>query len=290
MNIIGHQKVIKFLEKSFEKNAVSQAYVFCGPEHLGKFTIAFDFAKKLAGSDKEINPDIIIITPEIEDKKGIIRKKDIKIIQIRELQKKLSLSPYFGKYKVAIIDDAERLTVSAQNALLKTLEEPEKNTVIILVCHNLEKILATIKSRCVVKKFGLVGEEDLMKISNQLENRKEMIVWSLGRPGLAIKLLDEKELSVKKEIKENLEKILRSNLNEKFLLAEELSKNPENLSEQLGFWLFLFRENILSGGKFINIDLIKTLKLIDKISETKECLKETNANVKLALENLFLNF
>jgi DNA polymerase-3 subunit delta' len=290
MNIVGHQKITDFLTKSIERNSISQAYLFCGPEHLGKFMVALDFAKKITGSNKEINPDIMIVSPEIEKKKGIIKTKDIKISQIREMQKSLSLSPYFGKYKVAIIDDAGRLTISAQNALLKTLEESEENVVIILVCHNLEKILPTIKSRCFIKKFGLVGDKELMEIINQGENQKEIIAWSLGRPGFAIKLAEKKELDEKKEIKKFLEKILESNLSEKFFFAEELSKNSESLSEQLDFWLFLLRKNILSEGKFLSINLEKTLGLIDRISETKEDLKETNANARLALENLFLNF
>jgi len=156
MSIIGHQKIIKYLDKSIKKNDISHAYIFSGPAHLGKFSLALEFAKKITGGmdDKKINPDIIIISPEIEEKDGKIKKKDIKIEKIRELERELSLSAYFGKHKVVIIDEADRLSRASQNALLKTLEEPPQKAVIILVVENINKIIATVKSRCVIKKFN----------------------------------------------------------------------------------------------------------------------------------------
>lgn len=301
--IIGHQKIINFLDKSIEKNRLAGAYLFCGPENVGKFTVALNFAKRLTGNDSKninphnqnfgvgINPDIIIITPETEEKNGITKKKDIKIEKIRELQHSLSLSAYFGKYKVAIIDGAEYLTISAQNALLKILEEPAENCVLILIAHNPEKILPTIKSRCVIKKFGLVKQAEISAMIAEEENKEDIIFWSLGRPGKAIIFQKEKkQLSDCQKTVRSLKEILQKNLNDKFILAEELSKNPAGLIYRLEFWLIIFRKNILGENNFLNITSEKALDLIGQIEKTILCLKETNANSRLALENLFLNF
>lgn len=292
MDIVGHAKIIKFLDRSIKSENIANAYLFSGPEHLGKFTIALDFAKKITGDTKQkINPDIIIISPEMEEKKGITKKKDIKIEQIRELQKELSLSSYFGKYKVAIIDDAERLTISAQNALLKTLEDTPEKTVVILVVHNIQKILPTVRSRCLQRKFGLAKKEEISALIGEEKNQEEMIFWSLGKAGLALEMKNNSEkLSFGKEIKNDFLKIAGGNLNDRFALAESWSKNNEESLEKLNLWLVILRENILTGGKFLNMNSEKSLKIIEKTEETVKNIKETNANVRLALENLFLTF
>src|SRR4030042_2600911 len=110
MNIIGHQKIVKYLEKSLKCNKLAQAYLFCGPEHLGKFTLAKQFCEKLTEAEgAKINPDICVVSPEILEEKGKIKKKSIQVGEIRDLQKKMNLSSYFGHKKTAIIDEADFL-------------------------------------------------------------------------------------------------------------------------------------------------------------------------------------
>jgi len=284
--IIGHQKILNFLDRSIEKNTVSQAYLFSGPEHLGKFTVAIDFAQKLTGSDKKINPDIAIVAPETDEKKGVIKKKDIKVEQIRELQKELSLTPSGGKMKVAIIDDAERLTISSQNALLKTLEEPNGKTVIVLICHNQEKIIPTIKSRCVTKNFYPVSKGDLRENVAFGENIDSIIFWAAGRPGLAIELSRHPEkLERFSEYGKDFETASRGNVAEKFSLAESLAKDAGKLSEELRFWTVLLREKLFFGN-----DRVKKLGLIENVEESLRLVSETNSNPRVILENLFLKF
>ena len=290
--IIGHQKIINFLDESVERDSLSQAYLFSGPEHLGKFTVASDFAEKLTGgTGKNINADLIIVAPETEEKKGSVKKKDIKVEQIRELQKELSRSPSGRGKKVAIIDEADRLTISAQNALLKTLEEPNDRSVIILVAHDPEKILPTIKSRCLVKNFQPVGEKELSEVIGAENDTHELIFWSAGRPGLALELSrdPEKRRSFQK-YQEDFKKILTGNLAEKFSLAEELGKDAPRAAEELKAWTVLFRRNMLANNSSQNIDREKSLELIGKISESLRFLKETNASSRVVLENLFLRF
>ncbi|MFA6383403.1 MAG: DNA polymerase III subunit [Parcubacteria group bacterium] len=293
MKIIGHQKIINLLDKAIAKNAVSHAYLFHGPAHAGKFTVAEDFAKKLTKREGFINPDLVIVRPETEEKKGIVKKHDIRIEQIRELQHQLNLSAQWGKYKVAIIDEAERLNKTAQNSLLKILEEAGSGVVLILVADDIRRLLPTILSRCQKIKFGTVSETELRQ-EVTIENEQEigdLIFWSLGRPGLMLNLLkDEDELNFRKDSARELEKLFSQNVSERFSLAEEMSKDTAILAEKINIWLFIFREAILGRKKFTGADQAKILKLIDKTEKSLEIIKDTNSNARLVLENLFLEF
>jgi len=292
MKIIGHTKTINFLDNSIKHNNISHAYFFTGPEHIGKFSVAMRFARKIAGGqNQKINPNIIVISPEIEEKRGIIRKKDIKISSIRKLEKNLALSPYFKKYKVAIIDDAERLTISAQNSLLKTLEEPNEKCILILVCHNSEKILTTVKSRCTIKKFNPISSSEIAQLVQDNQNKEEIIFWSLGRPGIALMLERDKEgLRARREIQKEFRIILESHINDRFAQAENLSKNIPKLIEKLNLWMILLRENIFGRRALLKITPAKSLALIDEINKSLKLIQETNSNSRLTLENLFLKF
>lgn len=290
--IIGHTKILNFLDRSIEKDKISHAYIFSGQKHLGKFSVALDFAKKITGGeDKKINPDIIIIKPETEEKDGKVKEKEINIEKIRELEYQLNLSAYFGKYKVAIIDDADRLTVSAQNSLLKTLEEPQEKCVLILICHNMEKILPTIKSRCLIKRFNLVGEREMNSLITSEENKKDLAFWSFGQPGTIIALQKEKNaLAERKESIVNLKNMLNFSVGEKFEFCDLLSKNSSDAIAQLNFWTIILRSNIVNKEVIVDIPSEKALEIIEEIQKSIGFIKETNSNLKSILENLVLKF
>ena len=290
-NIIGHNKILKILEKAVAKNAVNHAYLFCGPEKAGKFTVALEFAKKLANSSESINPDIIIIKPETEEKKGIIKKRDIKIEQIRDLQHQLSLSSQGGKYKVAIIDEADRLNKMAQNALLRTLEEAGKNVVLILVSQDEKKMLPTILSRCQKIKFGIASNDELAKNIANEKDKSEILFWSLGCPGLMFDLInDEYELAVRRETLKDLKNLFSQNAADKFSMAEDMSKDINLTVKKLNLWNIILRESLLGRKADIKVDGEKALHIIDSIGKSLDLLKETNSNARLTLENLFLEF
>jgi DNA polymerase-3 subunit delta' len=292
MNFIGHKKIREHLDRSVEKDKISHAYLFCGPAHLGKFTLALDFAEKITnGESEKINPDIKIVRPEIEEKKGKIKKKSIKVEKVREIEHELSLSATGGNYRVVIIDEAEQLTTSSQNALLKTLEEPPEKTVMILIAENANKIISTIKSRCVIKKFGLVDDSVMDNLLSGKENSQEIKFWSLNRPGLAINFGKEKEeLEKRKKAQSNLAKMISANLSEKFSICEELSKNVPEMVEEFNFWIAILRQNILGNDKFFQLNPQKALNIICKIEKSLQVIRETNSNPRLVAENLALEF
>lgn len=169
-NVIGNDKNKIFLNKIVKSDNTVHSYMFEGIEGIGKSIFARDFAKMLLcmGDSKtdcrtcksciefenNNNPDFIQIKPD---------GKVIKIEQIRQMQEKILEKPIVSDKKVYIIDDADLMTKEAQNCLLKTLEEPPKFVVIILVLSNESKILNTIKSRCMRIFFEKLKNEELNK-------------------------------------------------------------------------------------------------------------------------------
>ena len=154
-NIIGHQDEKKFLINTIKSNNISHSYLFLGKEGIGKKKIALEFCKQILNVNNLENcPDFKLIEKK-QDKNNII------VEQIREeILKDIYVAPISSNKKVYIINDFEDLNTSAQNALLKTLEEPPSYVVIILISSKLEKILPTIVSRVNIIKFN--------KISNQI--------------------------------------------------------------------------------------------------------------------------
>lgn len=293
MKIIGHKKIIDLLDKSLKENRLAQAYVFCGPEGVGKKKVAFYLAEKILGGGKvESNPDLIFLEPEKLEKNGIVKKGEIKIEAIRDLQKQLSLFSLNGKGKVAIIDDADKMNVPAQNSLLKILEEPFEKTTIILITSSEKKLLLTIMSRCRKMKFGLVGDREIEEIIPEgKKSKEEIIFWSLGRPGVAQKILsDQKELDFMKESFREFREIFSGHVADKFALAEKLSADVPSILNKLGIWSALLRVSLLGQNDKIKISPKKSLNILEEIEKSREILNSSNANAKLVMENLFLNF
>lgn len=294
MNVIGHRKILDFLNQSIKNGKVSHSYLFVGPDNIGKFRAAQEFISKLCRvelSSLGNNPDISII----EQEGGV---GDIKINQIRQLKHYLSLSPYELEYKIAILDNVSYLNREAANALLKTLEEPSGKTVLILIASEIKKILPTIISRCQIIRFYPVSEKEMIsgfnKVSDNAALIKEAIELSAGRPGLVIKMLDDKDYYLERqEILNDLKQLIDYDLVQKFEYVKEIYK--EKSANILNEWLFYFRENlryklgILSESVFKSDFSVNKLNIIiKKIIFTKNLIEDTNVNNLLAMENLLL--
>lgn len=292
MSILGHKKIINSLNQAQENKRLSHAYLFCGPEAVGKFLVAMNFASKLTGESGNLNRNLFIIEPQIEEKDGIFKEKEIKTEEIKKLQKEFSLTSFGTNYRVAIIRSAQKMNISAQNSLLKILEEPPKNSILILVVENEKKLLPTILSRCQIVRFNLLSDNEMESMfSDKIENRKEIIFWSFGRPGLAHKFLENKaEIVDRLELAREFRLLFSSELNEKFFLVEKISKNTPSLLQKMDFWIMILRQIIFRKETLLNIPPGKALKLIENIEESKKIISTTNSNVRLVLENLVILF
>lgn len=306
--IIGHHRILNFFKKSVENKRVSHAYLFTGPVRLGKKTVAFDFIKTLTGIEvgKSVHPDILIVEPEITEKNGIKKESKISIAQIREVQHRMSLFAYQASYKIAVIDQADRMTIEASNCLLKTLEEPSGDAVLILITSNFQSLLPTIISRCQSVNFLPVArkeiEEKLARLYSS-SNVKKAARLANGRPGLAIEYLNKPEfLKRQNEAIIDLEKLLKSDLSVRYCYAEKIAKDVLETRQVLQYWLLWFRDLLLLSTGCSNLayqdlsrydgfySLPKLKNIIQSIRKTDYLLSNPSINARLALEVLMLEF
>src|SRR4030043_1378762 len=163
-NVLGHSKPIALLQRAIRNEKVVNSYLFLGSEGIGKKYVALQFAKALNCLETEaeggdacdhctsckkidhaLHPDVLLIEPE---------GQNIKVDQVRQLQKELAYKPYEGKRRVCILTAADRMAPNMSNILLKTLEEPPLHTVIILLTNHPRLLLPTILSRCQTIRFN----------------------------------------------------------------------------------------------------------------------------------------
>ena len=253
--IYGNLKEQKILKELIEKN-ISPLLV-SGPEGVGKFS----FLKEYLESKKN---EVIILKSE---------NKNFSIETARFL---VSLAQKKSEKRFILIDSVHKFQIQSQNVLLKTFEETPSATIFILVTHQENKILPTIRSRSLKIKFGLVSKEETKKfLEEQGFNKKDIdlaLEFYPHQPGKALKLLKDNKLTMMK----------------KFLFLENLAelKNNFNLQEFLENYLLILRKEILQK--------IKERKSISKeIKKIKNCLSlyydsEYNLNFELQLANLLL--
>ena len=163
----NYQKITDYLNKCIENNCLSHAYIFYGPDELAKKAIALKFANKILGADFNFNPDLILISADTDEERSIN--------SIRQLKKFLILSSYYGKYKIAIIDAAEKLNIYAQNALLKIFEEAPHHAIIILCARTIDGIPETIASRGVKLPFWRQGSVEMETDEKIIETFDEIL-------------------------------------------------------------------------------------------------------------------
>lgn len=302
--IIGHQRIRQFLKKSAETGKNSHAYLFFGPDRIGKKKIALEFLKLLNCQDKNVknrpcqscrfckgidnksSADLAFIEPE---------KKEISISQIRNLSWKLSLQSHSAPFKSALIDDAHLMNLEAQSALLKTLEEPKGKAVIILVTAFPELLFPTIISRTERVRFSPVPQEE---VDNYLKKKEifgdkaeELVSVSSGKPGEIMDFLNHpQKLKERIRMTEDLKKLIDSPLSSRFQYAKEESQDSKVLIEILDVWLKYFREILLSFSKQRSgrYSLLKIKKIINLIQDIKFLLSRTEINPKSALEMILL--
>ncbi len=222
--IVGHEDIIRHFKSSIELDKVSHAYIINGEVDSGKKMLAKAFATTLQCEQGEVDPcnrcksclqaesgnhpDIITVTHE---KPNIISVDEIR----EQVLDSICIKPYRSKYKIYIIPEAQLMNVQAQNALLKTIEEPPEYGIIILLTSNLDKILPTVLSRCMVLNTKPVRERDMLEhLVKHLGLSEDKAYFCLdfaqGNLGKAIKLATNDEyvqvinavVSVLKEIQD----------------------------------------------------------------------------------------
>ena len=292
MEAIGNPRAIKILDRQLKTGQLSHAYLFYGPEGVGKSNLALEFSQKITGDTRSgINSNIQIIKPEIIEEKGKIRKKEISIEQIRQGQHFLGLSAQNNNYRIIIIYEAELLNFQAQNALLKTLEDPSGKSIVIIVAKNDDHLLTTVLSRCQRIGFNLVKRDELIKAFRDKNKKIEEIAdWSMGRPKWMKKLLENKhEIEKREKVKKEFNVILNGSNNQKLKIIEKISKDKEIIKEDIDLWITFARERLISEDEPMSNKCRAELQLIEKLMIGLQYISNTNSNPRLILESLIIN-
>ncbi len=322
--IIGHEPQKEFLQNSVRKNRISHAYLFSGPEGVGKKLVAIGFAKLIncaeggtenldcecvscAKIEKGLNPDVLVF--------GYPGEKTIKVGHVRQdIERLIHLAPYENPYKVFIIDDAQRMNFNAQNAFLKTLEEPPPNSVIILITTLADLLMPTIRSRCQSVVFQPLETKEVERFLEKEKpgnNNPELVSRISG--GSISRALNTDEEYLRKRT-EYIGCVMAVDGKKPLTLFDSVEKiqkdikgkGPEELKtvfDILSTWL---RDSVVmktSGKKeeIVNTDLLEQLseysekrdmsELLGKfaaLEETMARISENNVNVEVSLENLLL--
>lgn len=314
--VIGNERIVGSLKNIILKDKIPHALLFSGLSGLGKSIVAQNFIKTVLCSDKKNRPcgkcdSCLRVDSNVHpDLINLNNRSSLKIKEIRNLKHKLALSPSISNYKVCLLAGTDNLTEEAANALLKVLEEPQGNTVIILLTENYESLLDTIISRCVLFEFFPLHEREIRKIilaknkkieKDLLEN---IVLRSSGRAEMANSYLQEpSQLKSDDQILTGmLEAVFKSSDDfQKINYAAEIAKDYKGkLVYVLNVWTSFFHQLILDKlgiaeyfdnrykGVSDQLTLGKVKNVIGELNRAKALLTR-NINKKLLLENLFLN-
>jgi DNA polymerase-3 subunit delta' len=326
-NIIGHAWAVEMLKRDLALDRVRHAYLFTGPEGIGKRTLAAEFARALLCSSpdspcgqcrhctlaaKDSHPDLLTVAPEISGKR--VRAEKIKIEPIRQLIYDLSLKPVEAKRRVARLLRFDAANAETMNAFLKTLEEPPGNTVILLTAERADDLLPTIISRCEIialRPLPLETVRDAL-ITQWLvpaEHADLLAHLSGGRLGWAVRMAQDKDaLDARTQKLDDLRRLLAASRVERFTYADRLSREGslDRIQDTLDLWLSFWRDVMLAAAgasaPLTNPDreseiraLAQTLTpaaaslALAALRRTGELL-EKNVNTRLALEVMLLDW
>lgn len=289
------------IENDIESGTLAHAYLFAGPSSIGKFAIAKMFVNILQCPNnlcrecavcKQIQAGSHPDTMAIPDDGGSIKIEHIKEIIARLQMKKQ------GRYKILLIKGAERMTPEAANCLLKTLEEPPPDTIIIMTTNNIREILPTIVSRVRLIKFSAYSQsflkEKLKPIYPQAdeETLDQVCSLSMGKSGKAIKLLEDSALLASYRTMYNMlcEFLENKPIYTKFKLVEEIIADERDTEDFLDVFSHLVRSRLHKGLEEKSLTPERKnyhLNLLSSLEETRGLLKR-NVNTRLALESLAL--
>lgn len=316
--IIGHERQIEILRNSIKEETVSHSYLFEGQEGLGKRKVALAFSKALLCKDRGNepcnkcsscikfqtgnHPDFKMLSPT----KGSIPKKEID-----ELISSISILPFESRRKVYIIDEGDAIRLDSQNTLLKTLEEPPKYIVIIIVTSNINKIIPTILSRCQDIKFRPVENKKIIEYlekSYGVDEEKAKLICDFAKGSLkkAIELAESDEfLKKREEIINIIDEIVKGNKIRVFTASDLLSKDKDNIEEILDMIIYWFRDLLIykelgESSLLINkdkIDILSSQSFLDmrRINDIIYTIEMTKINVKrnvnfnLSIETMLLS-
>ncbi|MBM7836560.1 DNA polymerase III subunit delta' [Clostridium sardiniense] len=227
---IGHNKVIEGFMKRAESNTLSHAHLIAGRDGIGKSILADIFVSKIL--NKEVGKE------HVDAIHYRNKRASMGVSEVREIIEEVNKRPYEGDKKVIIIYDSEKLTAQAQNALLKTIEEPPNGVYILLLTTNLEIILDTIKSRCQIYKLTPLNKEEMVELIKSKHELSEgqllsLLAYSEGIPGRAERFLKDPELQTLRNLIIDMLRDINNNEIDVTIKYEKAFQNYKDEKEEL---------------------------------------------------------
>jgi DNA polymerase-3 subunit delta' len=318
--IVGHPKQLETLRLALAHERLHHAYLFVGATGVGKKTIGLSLAKAIhcsvaigdfcgecvdcARIQDGNHPDVRVIEP-------LAGKKEISIQQIRELEKELNLRSFSGNKKIVILDPATLMNLPSQNALLKTLEEPPKDSLLVLIAPNLGGLLPTLRSRCLRVSFAPLTRDQVAAflVSQRrvpVEEAELLAAMSMGSLEI-VAAVDPQELLAKRHRwLDLLLRVASGNYRTAAETAEALAGNKEESLRFLNWAESWYRDLLVytltqSRQEVVNVDMLPQIQqlsavvelehLLARLAEAKESLGaiHRNLNRRMVLEALLLN-
>jgi DNA polymerase III subunit delta' len=308
-SIIGHESIKGQIEASIESGKFSHAHLIVGEDGIGKSLVARSIGLKLLGKtmDREYAD---LVEFKVQKNKQTIGIKYV----VEEIIDEINKKPYEGDRKVIIIYEAHRMTVDAQNAFLKTIEEPPKGVFIILLCEKLESILETIRSRCQIHKLQRLNSKELQEFLNRKYNHlsssevKSITAFSDGIPGRAERFIEDEEFKEIRNVTINVLLDISRQKPREFLKHEAFFIKYKAYWQEVLTWILSYIRDALVYKEtgieelIVNMDKIDKIKdisslfsfsrlndMIDIVNETRQRL-ERNVNPSLTFSNMLLRF
>ena len=209
-NFIGNDNIEQFMLNSINSRKLHHAYLFSGTKGIGKATFAYRAARYILSNtfkenmnidksekvskliEKNSHPDFISLEKDLDKEKSIIE-----IDKVRECINFFNHTPTLGAYKICIIDSLDDMNINSANALLKILEEPQKNSLFFIISHSKESVLPTIRSRCLNLRFNKFSDYEIKNFLNckildeEMYDLNEVVSLSNGSVGRAFNLMSE---------------------------------------------------------------------------------------------------
>lgn len=321
-DVVGHKNIIKYIESAVSADAVSHAYILNGERGSGKKMLANLFAMSLQCQNRQEDgdacgkcqsckqavsgnhPDIIRVTHE--------KPNTISVDDIREqVNNDIVIKPYSSKYKIYIIPEADLMTVQAQNALLKTIEEPPEYAVIMLLTENAETMLPTIRSRCVMMKLRNIKDQLVKKyLMEQMEipdyKADVCVAFAQGNMGKAIMLATSDHFNeIKEEAVHLLKNIDEMDVSELMEAVKKCMTYKLEINDYLDIIAIWYRDVLIykatkSVDRVVFSDQLRYIReraskssyegienILDGIEKAKSRIK-ANVNFELTMELLLL--